>query len=96
MFMCFSHICHHYSLWRENIFLWPRSEEEKEEMHPNKWRQKKLNKAFIRMCNRSIRPQPPSQQEDWEKELEEDWEKELEEISQRIEKQKQPPYGKFM
>lgn len=48
------------------------------------------------MCNRSIRPQPPSQQEDWEKELEEDWEKELEEISQRIEKQKQPPYGKFM
>lgn len=36
----------------------------------------------------NIKPQPPSQEEDWEKELEE--------ISQRIEKQKQPPYGNFI
>lgn len=77
---------YHYSIWRENISLWPRGEEE--EMHPNKWRQKKVNKTFIRMPNHSIKPQPPSQEEDWEKELEE--------ISQRIEKQKQPPYGNFM
>lgn len=53
-------------------------------MHPNKWRRKKVKKAFTWMGNNNIKLQPPSQEEDWEKELEE--------ISQRIEKQKQPPY----
>lgn len=55
---------------------------------PNQWRQKKGNKTFIRKRKHSFKAQRPSQEEDWEKELEE--------ISERREKQKQPPYGNFM
>lgn len=59
----------------------------KEEMHPNKWGQKKGKKTTLNHTegNHTVQPQCPVQEEDWEKELEE--------ISQRIEMQKQPPYG---
>lgn len=56
-------------------------------MSPNKWRPRKVNRKFRQMGNHRITPHPPSQEEDWEKELEE--------ISQCIEKHKQPTYGNF-